>query len=315
MPSYLAKRLMVSLVVIFGVTLVAFLAIQFLPSDVVDIMLGLRKTPESAAALRAELGLDRPPVEQYLTWMGRILRGDLGISIRSGEPITDVMRQRLPVTIELALLASIIAILIGVPAGIIAAVRQYSKVDQVSTVFSMLGLSIPDFWLATMLILLFSVTWKLMPPGGLWVSPQVDLGQNLKRILMPALSMGLPSAAIYFRITRSSMLEVIRSDFIVTAYSKGARESRVIFQHALKNAFIPVVTMSSLDFTYLLGGSFIIETIFSLPGLGRATLESIYERDFILLQGCLLVYAIMVVLVNILLDLVYVWLDPRIRLE
>jgi len=315
MPSYLAKRLMVSLVVIFGVTLVAFLAIQFLPSDVVDIMLGMRKTPESAAALRAELGLDRPPVEQYLTWMGRILQGDLGTSIRSGEPIIDVMRQRLPVTLELAFLASIIAILIGVPAGIIAAVRQYSKVDQVSTVFSMLGLSIPDFWLATMLILLFSVTWKLMPPGGLWVSPQVDLGQNLKRILMPALSMGLPSAAIYFRITRSSMLEVIRSDFIVTAYSKGARESRVIFQHALKNAFIPVVTMSSLDFTYLLGGSFIIETIFSLPGLGRATLESIYERDFILLQGCLLVYAIMVVLVNILLDLVYVWLDPRIRLE
>jgi len=315
MPSYLAKRLMVSLVVIFGVTLVAFLAIQFLPSDVVDIMLGMRKTPESAAALRAELGLDRPPVEQYLTWMGRILQGDLGTSIRSGEPIIDVMRQRLPVTLELAFLASIIAILIGVPAGIIAAVRQYSKVDQVSTVFSMLGLSIPDFWLATMLILLFSVTWKLMPPGGLWVSPQVDLGQNLKRILMPALSMGLPSAAIYFRITRSSMLEVIRSDYIVTAYSKGAREMRVIFQHALKNAFIPVVTMSSLDFTYLLGGSFIIETIFSLPGLGRATLESIYERDFILLQGCLLVYAIMVVLVNILLDLVYVWLDPRIRLE
>jgi len=179
----------------------------------------------------------------------------------------------------------------------------------------MLGLSIPDFWLATMLILVFSVTWKLMPPGGLWVSPQVDLGLNLKRILMPALSMGLPAAAIYFRITRSSMLEVIRSDYIVTAYSKGAREMRVIFQHALKNALIPVVTMSSLDFTYMLGGSFIIETIFSLPGLGRITLEAIYERDYILLQGCLLVYAIMVVLVNILLDVIYVWLDPRIRLE
>lgn len=315
MQRYLAQRLSVSLVVIIGVTLVAFIAIQFIPADAVDIMLGIRKTPEAAAALRERLGLDKPPVVQYFTWMGRLVRGDMGTSIRSGEPIVDVMRQRLPVTIELALFASFIAILIGVPGGIIAAIRQYSIADQVSTVFSMLGLSIPDFWLATMLILLFSVTWKLMPPGGLWVGLLENPGQNIKRILMPVLSMGLPAAAIYFRITRSSMLEVIRSDYMVTAYSKGVRERRAIVLHALKNSLIPVVTMSGMNFTYLLGGSFIIETIFSLPGLGRITLEAIYERDYILLQGCLLVYATIVVLVNIFLDVVYAWLDPRIRLE
>jgi peptide/nickel transport system permease protein len=315
MQRYLAQRLSVSLVVIFGVTLVAFLAIQFIPADAVDLMLGLRKTPESEAALREKLGLDKPPVEQYFTWMGKILQGDLGNSIRSDQPISEAIQRKLPVTLELAVLASFVAIIIGIPGGIIAAVRQYSTTDQVSTVISMIGLSIPDFWLATLLILLFSVTWKLMPPGGLWVGPFEDLGQNLKRLLMPVLSMGLPAAAIYFRITRSSMLEVIRSDYMVTAYSKGVKERRAIFTHALKNALIPVVTMSSMEFTYLLGGSFIIESIFSLPGLGRITLEAIYERDYILLQGCLLVYATMVVTVYIFTDLLYVWLDPRIRLD
>lgn len=180
---------------------------------------------------------------------------------------------------------------------------------------AMIGLALPEFWLATLLILLFSLTWNLLPPGGLWVSPFDDLGANLKRMIMPALSLGLPSAAIYFRMTRSSMLEVIRSDYMMTAYSKGLSRRRAIVGHALKNAFIPIVTVAGLEVTWMLGGSFIIETIFSLPGLGRATVQAIFERDFTTLQGCLLVYASIVVLVNLVIDVAYAWLDPRIRFD
>jgi len=312
---YLARRLAVSVVVIFGVTLIAFASIQFIPADVVDIMLGLKSTPKAAAALRHSLGLDQPVVTQYLSWLWEALHGDLGRSLRSDEPILNVLRQRLPVTVELALLSTLLAGAIGIPAGIVAAVRRYGAADQAATIISMLGLSIPDFWLATLLILVVSVAWKLLPPGGVLPGLLADPVGNLKRMAMPALSMGLPAAAVYFRITRSSMLEVICSDYMRTAYAKGLRERRAILGHALKNALIPVVTMSSLEISYMLGGSFIIETIFALPGLGRATLEAIYERDFIMLQGCLLIYALTVVLISIGLDVAYAWLDPRIRFD
>jgi peptide/nickel transport system permease protein len=179
----------------------------------------------------------------------------------------------------------------------------------------MIGLSAPDFWIATLLILGLSVTWKLLPPGGLLPSLFDDPIENIKRMFMPVLSMGLPSGAIYFRMMRSSMLEVIRSDYMVTAYSKGLAERRAILAHGLKNALIPVITVSGLEVTYLLGGSFIIESIFSLPGLGRATVQAIYERDYTVLQACLLTYSSIVVIISIGVDFVYSWLDPRIRLD
>ena len=315
MRRYLASRLLVSVFVILAVTVVAFASIQLIPADVVDIMLGKKRTPETAAALRHKLGLDQPPVVQYFRWVGGLVRGDLGTSLRTQEPIVEKLRQRLPVTIELAFLSTMLAILIGVPAGIIAAIRQYSIADHISTITAMLGLSMPEFWLATLLILLFSMTWKILPPGGLWVSPFENLAGNLKRMLMPTLSLGLPSAAIYFRMTRSSMLEVIRSDYMTTAYSKGLSARRVIVTHALKNALIPIITVAGLEVTWMLGGSFIVESIFSLPGLGRTTVQAIYERDFTVLQGCLLVYASIVVAVNLIVDMTYAWMDPRIRYD
>lgn len=315
MQAYLARRLFLAVFVIFGVTIIAFATVQFIPADVVDLILGKRSTPQAEAALRHNLGLDQPPVQQYMRWLGRLLQGDLGLSLRTREPIADMLRQRLPVTLELAFLATLVAISVGIPTGIIAAVRQYSAADQVSTVISMIGLSTPDFWLATLLILGLSVTWKLLPPGGLLPSLFDDPVENMKRMFMPVLSMGLPSGAIYFRMMRSSMLEVIRSDYMVTAYSKGLAERRAILVHGLKNALIPVITVTGLEVTYLLGGSFIIESIFSLPGLGRATVQAIYERDYTVLQACLLTYSSIVVIISIGVDFVYSWLDPRIRLD
>jgi len=313
--SYLARRMLVGMFVIIAVTLVAFSFMEFIPADIVDFLLGIHCTPEAEAALRQSLGLDHPPIQRYFHWLSGLLRGDLGQSLRTQEPIVDIVSRRLPVTIELAFWATLIAMTVGIPAGIVAAVRQYSTADKVSTAASMLGLSMPDFWLATLLILAFSVTWKLLPPGGLLPSLVDDPLGNLKRMVMPALSLGLPAAAVYFRIMRSSMLEVIRSDYMVTAYSKGVRERRAILYHALKNAIIPVVTVTGLEVTWLLGGSFVIETIFSLPGLGRVTVQSIYERDYPVLQGCLLIYALLVVTISISIDLVYGWLDPRIRYD
>ena len=315
MHRYLARRILVAAFVIWMVTIIAFAAMQFIPADVVTIMLGKHYTEAAATALRHKLGLDLPAYVQYLKWLGRLLQGDLGLSLRTEESIAAMMRQRLPVTVELALLGTLVAIIVGIPAGIIAAIRQYSLLDQVSTVVAMVGLSMPDFWLATLFILVFSIGLKVLPPGGVLPSLAENPAVNLRRMLMPALAMGLPSAAVYFRMTRSSMLEVIRSDYIRTAYSKGLSERAAVVRHALKNAFIPVVTITGLEITWMLGGSFIIETIFSLPGLGRATVQSIYQRDYTVLQACLLVYSIIVVGVSLAVDLSYAWLDPRIRYD
>jgi peptide/nickel transport system permease protein len=315
MAQYLIKRLFLSLFVILGVSIIASFSIHILPADAVDLAVGLTEgSPEVVAAKKHQLGLDRPPLVQYLDWMGRVLQGDLGISLQTSEPVIDIIRQRLPVTLELTLLSTIIAVTIGIPAGILAAVKQYSVADKLATFTSLLGVSMPSFWLATLLILLFSVNLKWLPVGGPLPRFSEDQIGNLKRMFMPALSRGLHSAAIYFRFTRSSMLEVIRQNYIMAARSKGLSEARVFVVHALKNALIPVVTLSSMQIAAMLGGSFILETIFSLPGLGRSTLTAIMQRDFIVLQGMLLVYTSIVIVVGLVLDFVYLWLDPRTKL-
>jgi peptide/nickel transport system permease protein len=315
MSEYLIRRLIVALLTIFVVSLLAFSSIQFIPGDVVHLALGQHASGEAAEVLRHELGLDRPLAEQYLGWLTRLLRGNLGLSMRTREPVMDAIRQRLPVTIELALLATLVAVLVGIPTGIIAAVRQYSAIDQISTVGALIGLSIPDFWLATLLMLFFSLNLKLLPAGGAVPGLLEDPVGNLKRMIMPALALGLPSASVYFRMMRSALLEVVNSDYIRTAYSKGLGERRTIIVHGLKNALIPVVTVGGLEVAWMLGGSFILETIFSLPGLGRATIKAIFDRDFTMLQGSLLVYSGIVIGLSIAVDLLYVYLDPRIRLE
>lgn len=310
---YLVRRLSGAIFVVLGITLVAFTAVSFVPADAVDALLGTHSTPDAEAALRHRLGLDLPLWEQYSRWFVGLLRGDLGRSLNSDQPVTEMLRQRFPVTLELSLLATLISIIVGLPAGLVAATRQYSLGDKVSTGISMLGLSMPQFWLGTLLILALSVRWRVLPSAGplpsLWEHPMA----NLKRFAMPALAIGLTSASVYFRMTRSSMLEILNSPYIVTAYSKGLRERQVVVVHALKNALIPVVSVGALEVSWVLGGSFILETIFSLPGLGRATVQAIYDRDFVVLQGCLLVYGVVVVGVSTAADLIYGWLDPRIR--
>lgn len=315
MSQYLIRRLIVAILTIFVVSILAFSSIQFIPGDAVLLALGQHRSEEAVEVLRHELGLDRPLVEQYIRWLTRLLHGNLGLSMRSREPVVDAIRQRLPVTIELALLATLIAVLVGLPAGIVAAVRQYSVVDQISTVGALLGLSVPDFWLATLLMLLFTLRFRLLPAGGAVPSIFEDPGGNLKRMIMPALALGLPSASVYFRMMRSALLEVVNSDYMLTAHSKGLRERRAVVVHGLKNALIPVVTVGGLEVAWMLGGSFILETIFSLPGLGRATIKAIFDRDFTMLQGSLLVYSGIVIALSIAVDLLYVYLDPRIRLE
>lgn len=315
MYAYLARRLSFGLLVILTVSVLAFSSLRLVPADVVDVMLGLHSTPEAEAALRHQLGLDQPAALQYFRWLAGVLRGDLGVGLRSRLPVASILRQRLPVTLELTILATLTALVIGVPSGVIAALRQYSMADHISTLVSVLGLAIPQFWLATLLILVFSLTWTLLPPGGVLPSVFEDPVGNLKRMVMPVLSLGLPSAALYFRMTRSAMLEVIGTDYMVTAYSKGLSERKAIMFHALKNALIPVATVAGLEITWMLGGSFVIESIFALPGLGLATVRAIYDRDFTVLQGCLLLYSMLVVVGTIAVDLVYLWLDPRISFE
>jgi peptide/nickel transport system permease protein len=315
MSQYLIRRLIVAILTIFVVSILAFSSMQFIPGDAVLLALGQHRSEEAVEVLRHELGLDRPLVEQYIRWLTRLLHGNLGLSMRSREPVVDAIRQRLPVTIELALLATLISVLVGLPAGIVAAVRQYSVVDQISTVGALLGLSVPDFWLATLLMLLFTLRFRLLPAGGAVPSIFQDPAGNIKRMIMPALALGLPSASVYFRMMRSALLEVVNSDYMLTAYSKGLRERRAVVVHGLKNALIPVVTVGGLEVAWMLGGSFILETIFSLPGLGRATIKAIFDRDFTMLQGSLLVYSGIVIGLSIAIDLLYVYLDPRIRLE
>jgi peptide/nickel transport system permease protein len=315
MAQYLIKRLSLSLFVILGVSMIASFSIHFLPADAVDLAVGITdSSPEVIAAKKHQLGLDRPPLEQYLDWMVQVLHGDLGKSLQTYENVNDMISQRLPVTLEFTILSTIIAVSIGVLSGIIAAVKQYSIADKIATIMSLIGVSMPSFWLATLLILIFSVNLKWLPVGGPLPKFSEDQIGNLKRMFMPALSRGLHSAAIYFRFTRSSMLEVVRQNYIVTARSKGLTEFRIFVVHALKNALIPVVTLSSMQIAAMLGGSFILETIFSLPGLGRTTLNAIMQRDFIVLQGMLLVYTSIVIIINLVLDIVYLWLDPRMEL-
>jgi len=312
---HVVRRLLSAGVTVLILSVVVFGSIELIPSDAVDIMLGLRRTEESAAALRHKLGLDLPPAVRYVRWLGGVLRGSLGTSLVTEEPVADSIRQRLPVTAQLALLATLIGVAIGVPSGLLSATRRYSVIDHISTIGSTIGVSVPDFWLATLLILVLSVKWRVLPLGGLLPSGLEDPVGYLKRMIMPAVSLGLPSAAVYFRMTRSAMLEVIHTEYITTAYGKGLSERRVIVGHALKNALIPVVTAAGLELTWMVGGSFIIESIFALPGLGRVTLQAIFQRDYTMIQGCLLVYSVVVVALSIGMDLVYAWLDPRIRYE
>lgn len=313
---YLTRRLLLAVPTVFGVLLAVFLLIRLVPGDVVTQLVGLEATisPQRVEELRRLFGLDRPLVVQFTDYAGRVVRGDLGRSLRTGRPVGAELVRRFPVTIELAVTGLIVALLIGVPVGVLAAVRRGKVADYLATGFVMLGLSVPSFWLAILLILFFALRLGWLPPTA-YVTPQESVLRNLQHMILPALSVGLVLAAATTRIIRSGLLEVLGRHYIRTARAKGLAEGRVVLHHALRNALIPVVTVIGLQFGTLLGGTVIIEQIFSLPGVGRYALEGINLRDYPVIQGAVLAIALAFVLVNLVVDLCYGLLDPRIRYE
>lgn len=313
MTQYIVRRLLIAIPVLLGVSVLAFFLVRAVPGDTVTVLLGTSYTDAQAEALRQRLGLDRPLWTQYLIWLGRVVRGDLGDSAFTGRPVLAVILDRLPVTLELAGLSILFAVVVGIPLGVMSALRRRQVMGQASSVVGLLGISVPGFWLGTMLILAFSLKLGRLPSGG-FVGIGVDPAENLRHMVLPVLALGTAVAAVVVRMTRSSMLNVIRQDYVRTARAKGASEQKVVFKHALKNAMIPVITIIGLQAGYLIGGSVVIEQVFSLPGVGRLALQAIASRDYALLQGVVLFIAVAFVIVNLAVDILYAMFDPRIRL-
>jgi len=323
---YILQRLLATIPVLLGVSVVIFLLLRLIPGDPVVIMIGAENaTPEEVTRLRHVLGLDRGLPVQYVKFLGRLVTGDLGTSLSSDEPVRQLIRERLPATIELALAAVVVALVIAIPIGVVSAVRKYSLVDTAGTVAAMLGISMPNFWLGVMLIFLFALRLGWLPAsgrgepvmGGLWTlltsgNPGA-LVTAVVHLVLPAVTLGAALAAVVTRLTRSSMLEVIGQDYIRTARAKGLRGSRVVLHHALRNALIPVVTVIGLDLGALLGGAVITETIFAWPGIGRLAIRSIIQRDFPVVQGVVLMIAVVRICANLAVDVIYAIIDPRIR--
>ncbi|MBA5941944.1 MAG: ABC transporter permease [Methanophagales archaeon] len=310
MLTYIVRRIGLMIFIMLGVSIITFSMMHFVPGDPAEVIAieryGEEVTADTIAHVRTELGLDQPVYIQYLRWLSNVLQGDLGYSFRTDRPVLDEILARLPATIQLALAGMLASLLISIPVGIISATRQYSAVDNVSMFGALLGVSMPNFWLGLLLILFFSVYLGWLPVFG---------RGGIEHLILPAITLGTGMAAITTRLIRSSMLEVLSQDYIQTARAKGLKERVVVYKHALKNAMIPVATVVGLQFGSLLEGAVIVEVIFAWPGIGRLLVDSIFARDFMVIQGCLLFIAAMFVLVNLLVDVFYAYLDPRIRYE
>ena len=307
MTQYIGRRLLITIPVVLGVSILVFLMLHLVPGDPVKMMLAEFGTnPEQLAMMRAQLHLDEPLPQQYGRFLWNALHGDLGYSIRSRRPVTTEIMDNLPSTLELTLAGLLFAGITGATLGIVAAVKQYSWIDAGSMILSLVGVSMPSFWLGLLLIFAFSLRFRWFPATG---------GGDLKHLVLPALTLGLISSAIIARLTRSSMLEVMRQEYVTVARAKGLHEFWVIVRHALKNALIPVVTIFGLQFGQLLAGTVVIEKVFSRPGVGRLVVDAILSKDFPMIQGIVLVIALSYVLVNLIADVLYGILDPRIRYE
>lgn len=317
MQTFLTKRLLALVPTLLGVSLVVFVVIHLIPGDTISAMIGTtyKLTETQAAALRAYFGLDRPLYEQYVRWILSALRGDLGYSVRSGQPVLTEILSRFPVTLELTLFSLIIALVLGIPIGVLSAIKNDSAIDIFGRLFALVGLALPNFWLGTLFILILSSYFGIMPNSGDFVAFTVDPLRNLTQLLFPAITLGFAFTASVMRTTRSAMLEVMRQDYVRTARSKGVAELWVIVKHCLPNALIPVITIVGVEFGYLLGGAVIVEEVFALPGIGRLLLNGINQRDYAVVQGTILFIALNFVLINLLVDLTYAQVDPRIRYE
>jgi len=314
MFRYIARRLLLLIPTLFLVTLLVFSIIRLLPGNIVVLMLSEQGYASDRATLERMLGLDKPFYVQYLTYIGRALRGDLGVSFWTKEPVLEEIVRRLPVSLELATLSVAFGLLLGLPAGVFSAVRRDSWVDYVFRSVAVGGLSIPSFWLATVIIVLASIYWNWVPPmrfTPLWRDPLANLAQ----FILPSLILGAALSASLMRMTRSMVLEIFREDYVRTARAKGLGEPVVLARHVLKNAMIPVVTIMGLQFSALIGGTVIMESIFVLPGMGRFLLDAITWRDYPVIQGINLCLATGVIVLNLVIDIVYAFLDPRIRYD
>ena len=317
MQTFLTKRLLALVPTLLGVSLVVFVVIHLIPGDTISAMIGTtyKLTETQAAALRAYFGLDRPLHEQYVRWILSALRGDLGYSVRSGQPVLTEILSRFPVTLELTLFSLVIALVLGIPIGVLSAIKNDSAIDIFGRLFALVGLALPNFWLGTLFILILSSYFGIMPNSGDFVAFTKDPLRNLTQLLFPAITLGFAFTASVMRTTRSAMLEVMRQDYVRTARSKGVAELWVIVRHCLPNALIPVITIVGVEFGYLLGGAVIVEEVFALPGIGRLLLNGINQRDYAVVQGTILFIALNFVLINLLVDLTYAQVDPRIRYE
>ena len=311
MLTFIARRILIAIPTVIVISVFVFLLQKLLPGDPVLAMAGEERDPEVLEFLREKYRLNDPLYIQYLTWAGNALRGDLGISLRTNMPVTELIAQKLPVTLQLAGMAMAIAIVIGIPAGVIAAVKKGTWVDYVTNVLALSGLSVPNFWLGIMLILLVSVKLGWLPASG-YVSPAEDLGRSIQTMLMPAFVLGTALAATLTRHTRSAMLSVLSSDYIRTARAKGLREKAVILKHAFRNALTPIVTISALLFGELIGGAVLTEQIFTIPGFGKLVVDAVFTRDYAVVQGIVLCTAIGFILMNLLADVAYFLLNPRL---
>ncbi len=314
MTAYILRRLALLVPVLFGVSLVTFTLVRLIPGDATLLAIGVdqRASPEVREALRRSYGLDQPQPVQFARWLGKVVQGELGTSLRTRRSVTEELSLRLPVTLELAALAALLGTGPALVAGVLAAVRRNSTLDYAATVVTLVGVSVPNFLLATLLVLVFSYKLRWLPPIGYASLRDAPL-ENLRSMLLPAVSLSLPLAAVLMRNIRSATLEVLNQDHVRVARAKGLREGRVLMRHVLPNAALPVITIGGIQVASLLGGTVIVETIFGLPGIGRYIYESIANRDYPVVQGVTLVVATLFVLVSLLVDILYAVVDPRLR--
>jgi peptide/nickel transport system permease protein len=302
--AFVGRRLLHLVPVLLGISFLVFLLVHLVPGDPVRVMLQDVGSPEQVARVRRELGLDRPLIVQYASFVVRAAQGDFGRSIHTRRPVSQEIRFRIPYTVRMAVAATLVAVVLGIALGSIAAMHHQSLLDYGTMIVALAGVSLPSFWFGLVLILIFSLHLRWLPPTG---------ADSLAHLILPAVTLGSSAAAIIARLTRSSMLEVLRQDYVRTARAKGLPDRRMVYRHALKNAMIPVVSIVGLQFASLLGGAVIVETVFGWPGIGRLAVDAIFNRDIPVIQAVVLTAAVIFVLVNLLVDLLYGWLDPRIR--
>lgn len=314
MSAYIARRLLQMIPVLVLVAALVFVIFRLVPGDPAQLILGSNPDPEVLKALRRQMGLDEPIPLQFLRWLGDAIRGNLGESRIGGQSVVSLILQKFPITLELALLAMLVGCAIGIPAGIISAVKRDSWIDLAARIVGLFGFSMPSYWLAILLVIVFSLKLGWFPPAG-YASPSDDLGAHFRYLVLPAVTMSLPVAAEQMRFLRASLLDVIDQDYIRTARAKGLDQRTVVLRHALKNALIPFLTISGLQLGFLLGGSVVIEQIFSWPGVGWLTFQSISARDYAVVQGTVLLGAVGFLVINLFVDIGYMLLDPRIRAE